>query len=341
MTRVAFGAEFCGAEGYLDSPTVGLPPRFVVDAVSAHVHSWGRGELYAPDIDRDVEAARAGYASLVGVPAQSVAIGGSVSALLGLIAAAVPDGARVLTVSKEFTSVSFPFAAQSARGVTVTELEPAEVERRAGEFDVVAVSLVQSAGGRTLDVDTLRANVGDALTVIDVTQALGWCQVDVSWADVTVGGAYKWLLAPRGMAWMSVRDSLLESITAHGANWYAGQDPWSTVYGLPLRLAPGAKRLDTSPSWISAIGAGAALPWLAGLDRAAVHRHTVGLAAVVRHHLGLAPIESAIVSIPVAGAEDRLRAAGIRAAVRAGAVRVGFHLYNTGEDVERLLDALR
>ena len=34
-------------------------------------------------------------------------------------------------------------------------------------------------------------------------------------------------------------------------------------------------------------------------------------------------------------------AAGIRASVRAGAVRVGFHLYNTEDDLDRLLDALR
>jgi selenocysteine lyase/cysteine desulfurase len=190
-------------------------------------------------------------------------------------------------------------------------------------------------------VTTLRANAGSALTVIDVTQALGWCEVDLSWASVTAGGAYKWLLAPRGIAWMSVRGDLLERVTPNNANWYAGQDPWATVYGLPLRLAPSAKRLDTSPSWVSAIGAGAALPWLAALDRAAVHRHTVGLAAAVRRELDLAPAESAIVSIPVAGAADRLREAGIRTAVRAGAVRVGFHLYNTDDDVDRLLAALR
>lgn len=299
--------------------------------------------MYAPDFDRDVEAARAGYAALVGVPAAAVAIGGSVSALLGLVAAAVPAGARVATLAGEFTSVSFPFAAQAARGVTVTELAPGELERRAGEFDAVAVSLAQSATGSVLDVETLRAQAGTALTVIDVTQALGWCDVDLSWADVTVGGAYKWLLAPRGMAWMSVGDSVLEKLTPHAANWYAGDNPWATVYGLPLRLASGARRLDASPSWVSAIGAGASLPWLAGLDRAAVHAHTVGLANRVRAELTMPAVDSAIVSLTVADTDAvsiRLRQAGIRAAVRAGRVRVGFHLYNTDDDVDRLLQAL-
>ena len=45
-------------------------------------------------------------------------------------------------------------------------------------------------------------------------------------------------------------------------------------------------------------------------------------------------------SIPIAEAADKLRVAGIRASTRAGAVRVGFHLYNTEDDVDRLIDTL-
>jgi selenocysteine lyase/cysteine desulfurase len=46
------------------------------------------------------------------------------------------------------------------------------------------------------------------------------------------------------------------------------------------------------------------------------------------------------VSIPIADAAERLQRAGIRASVRAGAVRVGFHLYNTADDLDRLVSAL-
>ena len=44
------------------------------------------------------------------------------------------------------------------------------------------------------------------------------------------------------------------------------------------------------------------------------------------------------VQLPFAGVE-RVAAAGISASVRDGRVRVGFHLYNTADDVERLLGA--
>jgi selenocysteine lyase/cysteine desulfurase len=203
--------------------------------------------------------------------------------------------------------------------------------------------VVQSANGHVLDVDALRDAVAgtDVLVVLDVTQAMGWKRLDLGWADVTTAAVYKWLLAPRGTAWMSLSDRVSGLMTPHAANWYANTDPWSNIYGLPLRLAESARRFDTSPAWFGALGSGLTLPWLAGLDGAAVEAHCVGLANRLCEELELPQRDSAIVSLPVADAADKLRAAGIRASVRAGAVRVGFHVYNTDEDLERLLEALR
>jgi selenocysteine lyase/cysteine desulfurase len=226
--------------------------------------------------------------------------------------------------------------------VTVTEFPAARVGEAAGDFDVVAASLVQSADGAVLDVETLRSSVAEsgALTVIDVAQALGWKNVELSWADVAVAPSYKWLLGPRGVAWMSLSQRISEVLVPHVANPFASDDLFSTLYGLPLRLAADARRFDASPAWFSVLGAGLALPWIASLDRAAVEAHTVGLANRLRAELGLAPVDSAIVSIPAAHAADALQKAGIRASVRAGATRVGFHLYNTEADLDRLIDAL-
>lgn len=341
--REAFGARFAGAAGFLNSPTYGLPPQFVVNALHDCIGQWQAGTMDVPSFDNSTHAARAAYAELTGVPVESVTMGSTVSGLLGLVAAAVPDGSRVVTLAGEFTSTTFPFAAQTGRGVTVTELPADELIGAAGEFDVVTVSLVQSATGAVLDTDALRRSVDgtETITVVDVTQALGWKNLDLGWADVTVAAVYKWLMAPRGTAWMSVRDRVSRHMTPHAANWYAGAEPWESIYGLPIRLADDARRFDLSPAWFSVLGAGLTLPWLASLDRAAVERHTVGLAARLRAALDLPQQESAIVSLPVDGAADKLAHAGIRAAVRAGAVRVGFHLYNTDEDLDLLLSALR
>jgi selenocysteine lyase/cysteine desulfurase len=343
LAREAFGAEFVGADRYLNTPTYGLPPRFVVDALQDGIGAWQTGTMEVASFDESVRDARAGYAALAGVPVDSVAMGGTVSAVLGLVAAAIPDGSRVATLAGEFTSTTFPFAAQAGRGVTITEFGHDELVSAASDFDVVTASLVQSADGSVLDVDALRANLAgaDTLTVFDITQALGWKRLDMAWADVTAGAVYKWLLAPRGTAWMSLSDRVSRIMTPHAANWYAAEDPWQAIYGLPLQLADTARRYDTSPTWFSVLGSSLSLPWLASLDRAAVEAHTVGLANRVRTELRLPQEDSAIVSIPVANAAERVKRAGIRAAIRAGAVRVGFHLYNTEDDLDRLLEALK
>jgi selenocysteine lyase/cysteine desulfurase len=123
------------------------------------------------------------------------------------------------TVRGEYTSVTSPFAAQVGRGVTVTELTSGRLEDAAGDFDVVAASLVQSADRAVLDVETLCRSIAesDTLTVIDVAQALVWKNVELSWADVAVAPSYKWLLGPRGVAWISLSELVFEALVPHAA----------------------------------------------------------------------------------------------------------------------------
>jgi selenocysteine lyase/cysteine desulfurase len=252
------------------------------------------------------------------------------------VAAALPDGTRVLAAEGDFTSVTFPFAACGHR---VTEVPLDELAGRVEGHDVVAVSVVQSADGRIADLAALRAaaEATGAAVLLDATQAAGWLPLDVAWADWVVAAGYKWLLSPRGSAWLAVRPDAQERTRAVAANWYAGEDPWATVYGLPLRLAGDARAFDLSPVWLAQVGAAAALEYLGGLDLAQVGAHNAGLADTLLEKLGLPPRGSAIVSLEAD--PGRVAAAGIVSGLRNGKVRVGFHLYNTADDVERVLRA--
>jgi selenocysteine lyase/cysteine desulfurase len=340
--RTAFGECFDVPDGYLNTASIGIPPASVADALTDAVARWRTGGWHAADFDEPVAVARTAFAALVGVSADRVAIGGSVSALVGLVAASLPEGARVLVASGEFTSVTYPFAVQAARGVAMIEADLAELPHRADEADLVACSLVQSADGAVLDLPALRAGTDgtDTRVLLDVTQAAGWLPLSLDWADAVVAAGYKWLLSPRGAAWMAVSGRLAAELVPHAANWYAGEDRWSNVYDLPLRLAGDARRLDASPAWFSHLGAALALPWLAALDAEAVHAHCVGLANQLRAGLGLPPAASAITAVHRPGAAQRLAAAGVAASTRRGVARLAFHLYNTPEDVERALRAL-
>jgi selenocysteine lyase/cysteine desulfurase len=342
ITRMssALGAEFDVEPGYLNTASCGVPPRHVVDVVRGWVDDWAHAGVSAVAMDGPVDASRAAFARLTGVGDDAVAVGPAVSALLAPVAASFPPGTRVLTATGEFTSVSWPFVAS---GHAVDEAPLGEVPARAAAYDVVAVSVAQSADGALVDIGALRAATagGDTLVVLDGTQSIGWLPADLSWADAVVAGGYKWLLAPRGAAWLACSPRLLDRVVPTAAGWYAGDDRWARTYGLPLALADGARRLDVSPAWASFVGAAASLGWLADLDRDAVHDHGVGLAARAREALDLPPCPSPIVSIPGSDVGDRLAAAGITGAPRAGATRVSFHLHNTDADVDRLLGALR
>ncbi|WP_433869694.1 aminotransferase class V-fold PLP-dependent enzyme [Saccharopolyspora sp. CA-218241] len=337
--REAFGTTFDVPPGYLNTAAIGVPATATAAAVGDAVARWGRGGIGPGDFDEAVEAGRRGFARLIGVDAARVAIGSTASQLVGAVAAGLPAGSRVLVLRGEFTSVSFPFAAQADRGVRVEEVGAAEFADRAPGHDLVAISAVQSADGWRVDLDALRAaRAGGTRVLLDVSQVAGWAPLELDWADYVVGVGYKWLLAPRGAAWLSVHPDAPPP-RPDAANWFAAHDP-SAMYGLPLRLAGGPAGLDLSPVWFAQVGAGAALDWLTGLDLAEVAAHCTGLADRFRGALGMAPAGSAIVAVDRPDAAERLARAGVRCSARAGAVRLSFHLYNTEEDVDLAVRAL-
>ena len=57
--------------------------------------------------------------------------------------------------------------------------------------------------------------------------------------------------------------------------------------------------------------------------------------------MDLADSNSAIVSLNQVGIDDKLQAVGVAASVRAGAARLSFHLYNTEEEVDSILEILK
>jgi len=336
--------EFSAEGVYLNTASLGLPPRRSLDALTDALGQWRAGRSSPPDFDTAVNASRASYAGLVRVSPTSVAIGSQVSAFAGLVAAALPDGAEVVTVSGEFTSIVFPFLAQAGRGVRVREVP---LDRLADAItpatDLVAVSAVQSADGRLADLDALTAaaDTHGARVLLDLTQAVGWLPVDAGRFTYTTCGGYKWLLAPRGTCFSTVRPEGLDDLVPHAAGWYAGDEPWSSVYGGPLRLARDARRFDVSPAWHSWVAQAPSLALLTEVGVATLHEHALSLANRFRSAVGLPPGDSAIVSLaaaPEAAAELRRRE--VVGSVRAGRLRLAFHVNNTAADADQAADAL-
>ncbi|MEV6037935.1 aminotransferase class V-fold PLP-dependent enzyme [Nonomuraea sp. NPDC052116] len=325
------------APGWLNTASYGLPPRHAFEELQAVLTEWRHGSGDWQPWDASVGRSRAAFARLVGAPVADVTVSSTASQIMSTVATALPPGARVVVPEIEFTSNLFPWA-------VAAEVETVPADRLAdavtGATDAVAFSLVQSATGYVAPLQDIvaAARAHDALVIADASQACGWLPFRVEGIDALACAAYKWLMAPRGAAFGYLSPRLRERMRPLAANWYAGADEGGSYYGPPLRLAPDARAFDLSPAWFSYVGAAPAIELLDELGVERIRDHNVALANRFRAGLGLEPSDSAIVSVDAPG--ERLEAAGIRAAVRAGKVRASFHVYTTADDVDRALDAL-
>ena len=199
--------------GYLNTASYGLPPqRARSPAGSARRLARRRDQLGAAG-GRRGRGTWGLFARLVGAAAEDVALGEH-GVAARVPRPALPDGARVLVPDIEFTSILFPWLVQGRRGVDVRYVAPSRlVDEIDEQTDLVAFSAVQSATGEVGDVAEVARVVGEngALVVVDATQAAGWLPVDAAHADLVVCAAYKWLLAPRGAAFMVVGLRLAEA----------------------------------------------------------------------------------------------------------------------------------
>lgn len=323
---------------------MGLPSRSTVRELEVALHRWQSGVAQASDFDRPVQRARELYANLVNTDAESVAIGSQASALAGLIAANLEDTAEVLVARDDFTSVSYPFFAQQARGVLVRSAPLAQLVAHVRESTtLVAVSAAQSANGAIADLAGLRARCAEvgARILLDLTQAAGWFEVCATDYAYTICSAYKWLMGQRGGAFLTVAPEHRDELIAHSAGWFAGQNPWASVYSNVLELAHDARRFDVSPAWHSWASLVPSLELITALGRLTIEEHSTGLARACAQGLGLRPPDGPILSVPISGdISEVLKQAKITAAIRAGALRLSFYIYNSPSDVDKAINAI-
>lgn len=342
-----FRSEFDDAgAGYLAACTGGLPAACSLEALRNDLDLWRAGGASPAHYDESVVRSRAAFARIAGVEVDRVAIGSQSSVFAGMIAASVPDGAEVLCVDGDFSSIVFPFLQHERRGMRVRHVPlPALADSVRDDTWLVVYSLVQSATGEIADATSIRSaasRVG-ARVLCDTTQAAGWLPLAPEAADATICHAYKWLCSPRGVCFFTVTPEFADELIPLHAGWYAGEDPWTSCYGPFAPLAPSARKFDLSPAWQAVAGAAPALELFARADIHAIRDHNVGLADVFADELGLRSRGSAIITWKDADGEDlhALTEAGIVASGRAGRARVAFHVWNDESDVHLALRALQ
>ena len=332
---------------YLDAATYGLPPKPTAEAMRRALDEWQAGTAdWIRAWDKRGEECRAAFGALIGVPSECVALIPSASVGVGTIAASLRPDDRVVVPDDEFTSLLYPLlVAARERGVDVTTVP---FERLAESIDasttLAAFSLVQSQSGRTADLNAIvnAATAVGARTLVDATHAVPFVPIDPR-VDFLVCAAYKHLLSPRGVAFLYVAQAHWDDLAPWLANWRSTPDPYGHYYGGSLSLAPTAARFDVSLAWLPWAAAAESLKLLVDWQRDGLLQEVVGLARRLTERLGVPAPVGSVVSVPVEDAEAvraDLAAAGIKAAVRAGSVRLSPHVYNTAAEIDRAAAAL-
>jgi selenocysteine lyase/cysteine desulfurase len=280
---------------------------------------------------------------------------GSLAEAAATVAASLPPG-RIVVPAQDFRSNLFPWSPRhevvtvpARDGVTrVEDL----IEVLDDRVSLLAVSEVTSREGQRLDLAALRAatdRVGARLFV-NLTQSLGVLRFDAERIrpDYFAVHGYKWLLCPRGAAWLVTRPDRLDELQPVAPSWKSTSPPYG--YFGSADLAADAGRCDASPAWFSWIGAMAALRLLGSVDADQVEQHCVGLARDLTERtssIGLRRVTDGPASHIVVLATDqaeriagRLREGNVRATALGDRVRFGFHYFNNEHDVNTTIRAL-
>lgn len=321
-----------------------------------------------PQWMEQVEAARGGFARLVGATPDRVAVLPSASVCAYQVASTRDWSARPVIVSTEmeFPSIAHVWHAQRARGAVVRLVpergglvDPDEYTAAIdGRTGLVSVPLVSYRNGLRLPVPEVvaRARQVGAPVFVDAYQAAGAVPVDVTGldCDFLVAGALKYLLGIPGIAFLYARAGVPDQVSPQLTGWFGRVDPFAfdpATVDYPDR----ASRYETgTPAIPAGYGANAGLSLLARCDPVAVDRHVRGLADALSARLAEAgerlwsPADPRLRGPMVALLDEQperlagwLAARRIVTSPRGRALRLALHFYNDQSDLDTLCDALR
>lgn len=312
------------------------------------------------------EGLRRMFARFINAEPDEVAIVTSASAGINPIATALRFDRRdqIVMSEYEFPTMGHIWLAQQPRGARVQFLEgsnntmpPSCYDRAINERTaIVPLAHVSFINGMRSDVAAVTKIARDrgALLFLDDFQDAGTRPVDVKAMNVDfyVTGTLKYLLGPPGVAFLYVRRALIETLAPTVTSWMAQRHmfAYDTTH---LDPAPTARRFEGgSPSVPNIFLARPALELLMkiGMQNVAsqIERLTRSFYDGARA-LGIdsKTPASTVGPLVVLRSKDtqamvaRLAARGVIVSARHDGVRFAFHVYNTQDDVDATLSALR
>jgi cysteine desulfurase / selenocysteine lyase len=357
---------------YLNHATHGPFPRRTVEAVSRVAAMWqSPPELDGGEREETIQIVRRNIASLVNGRPEGVAFTGNLAESISLAASGIDwqPGDNAVVPELEFPSVVYPFLGLEHRGV---ELRLAPKDENGftsreniesvmdGRTRAVAISHVEFRDGFKNDLCALgrTCHEGHALLIVDATQSMGPCVIDLQacGVDVIAAHSYKWLMSSYGVGVMHLSERAIERIRPT----YVGRlsvDKHFEDLDYELTWRDGAGRYQTGGiNWLSLAALRASTDLIVSIGAPEIEQHSLRLTerlldgvANKGYHVTSSrdpAHRSAIVSFSTGDLArdgeivEELKRERIAVSLRGRGVRVSPYFYNTESEINQLVDVL-
>jgi selenocysteine lyase/cysteine desulfurase len=316
------------------------------------------------------EAVRRAMAAVLRAAPDEIAVTASASAGLNALASALDFRGRrnkVVVSDFEFPTNAQIWHAQEPRGARIVHVPrtaqgdiPLESFSRLidEETQLVAVTHVCFRNGARLDIPGIvrLARERGARVLLDCYQAVGGLTVYVKQLDVdfAVGGMLKYLLGTAGIGFLYVRGSLIPTLTPTHSGWFAQED----IFAMDItanRPAPSARRFEAgTPAVVNCYAAEAGLKIILEVGTEAIAERVRALTRRLMSGLesiGWASVTPAederrgpMVCVPardIAQLFATLMEQDIVTSFRDNNIRATVHFYNSEDDIDRFVAALK
>jgi cysteine desulfurase / selenocysteine lyase len=348
-------------------------PKVAIKALQTAVE-WKKFPQRIPDAAFfDVpNRVRAAIAKLIGGKPEEIALTTGASTGMSAVAYGLDwkSGDEVLTASSEFPLQYATWKPMEERdGIKVTAVKPSGAFHSADDFiaaltprtRLVSVSHVRFDNAAMIDAAKLAAacHAQGTLLLLDVSQSCGAVPMDVTQmdADFLVCAGYKWLLGPFGTGFFWAKHEHIAKMRPGPFYWMAaeGVNHFADLATAPPRPANAAKRWDAAETAnyynLAALEGGLELVLRAGAETVAEHNHRL-----IEQLFERLPKDRCVVASPLQRARrgpygcfqartaektrelyEKLSAENVITSLRENKIRVSPYLYNTEQDLDRLV----
>jgi len=358
---------------YLNTAAHAALPRVSVRAVQASIEA----KKFPHHVDDSAffevsNRLRASIARLIGSKPEEIALTTGASPGIAAVAYGLTwnPGDEIITAKGEFPlqyatwkpmeereSVKLKIVAPRDRFITADDLIAAMTPRAR----VISVSHVRFDDGSLLDASRVAAacHAQGAMLVLDVSQSCGAVPMDVNelGADFLVCAGYKWLLGPWGTGFFWAKSEQLDSARPGPFYWMAqGADSFSALNYVDPKPSRNADRWDAAEASsyfnFNLTAMDASVDFVLRVGPELVLEHNRKLIELLFDHLPkdcipASPLDSAqrgpygCFTAPTrektAELYKKLRKENVVVSMREGRIRVSPHLFNSEQDMDRLI----